>query len=116
MPNTCAVTYAIIQRSTGLEGLRLDLIARLAVLRLQSPDLYAAVIRDPDLLAALEMACRGKRQNSLDRAFGSERAAWMMETAEEFRGTRIPGEGIQQLNIWPGQKRPTALSYDAERA
>lgn len=88
MPNTCAVTYAIIQRSTGLEGLRLDLIARLAVLRLQSPDLYAAVIRDPDLLAALEMACRGKRQNSLDRAFGSERAAWMMETAEEFRGSR----------------------------
>ncbi len=84
--NTCAVTYAIIGRSPGLEDLRLDLIARLAVLRLQSPDLYAAVIRDPDLLAALEMACRGRPENSFDRAFGSDRAAWMMETAAEFRG------------------------------
>jgi hypothetical protein len=84
--NTCAITYAIIQRSPRPEDLRLDLIARLAVLRLQSPDLYAAVIRNPDLLAALEMACRGKRQDSFDRAFGSEHAESMMKAAAEFRG------------------------------
>ncbi|MGO9778595.1 MAG: P-loop NTPase fold protein [Streptosporangiaceae bacterium] len=84
--NTCAITYAIIQRSPGLEDLSLDLIARLAVLRLQSPDLYAAVIRNPDLLAALEMTCRGKRQDSFDRAFGSGHGESMMNAAAEFRG------------------------------
>jgi hypothetical protein len=83
--NTCAITYAIIQRSPGLQDLRPDLIARLAVLRLQSPDLHAAIIRDPDLLAAVEMAGRGKPQNSFTRAFGSEHAESMLAAAAEFR-------------------------------
>jgi hypothetical protein len=82
--NTCAVTYAIIGRSPGLQDLRLDLIARLAVLRLQSPDLYAAIIRNPELLAALEMTYRGKQQDSFAEAFGSERAESMMRAAAEF--------------------------------
>jgi hypothetical protein len=84
--NTCAVTYAIIRRSPGLQDLRPDLIARLAVLRLQSPDLYAAITRDPELLAALEMTYRGKLQDSFAAAFGPERAESMMKAAAEFRG------------------------------
>jgi len=83
--NTCAVTYAIIERSPGLQDLHLDLIARLAVLRLQSPDLYAAVIRDPQLLAALEMTYQGKLKDSFSDAFG-KRAESMMKEAEEFHG------------------------------
>jgi hypothetical protein len=84
--NTCAVTYAIIQRSPGLQDLRLrlDLIARLAVLRLQSPDLYAAIIRNPELVAALEMTYRGEQRDSFAEAFGSERAESMMQAAAEF--------------------------------
>jgi hypothetical protein len=84
--NTCAVTYAIIDRSLGLQNLRLDLIARLAVLRLQSPDLYAAIIRDPNLLAALEMTYRGEPLDSFAEAFGPERAESMMKAAAEFHG------------------------------
>jgi hypothetical protein len=83
--NTCAVTYAIIQRSPGLH-LRPDLIARLAVLRLQSPDLYAAITRDPELLAALEMTYRGAPLDIFADAFGSERAESMMEAAKKFHG------------------------------
>jgi hypothetical protein len=84
--NTCAITYAIIQRSPGLEDLRLDLIARLAVLRLQSPDLYAAIIREPELLAALEMTYRDEPLDSFAAAFGSKRAESIKEAAEGFHG------------------------------
>jgi predicted KAP-like P-loop ATPase len=84
--NTCTITYAIIQRSPGLQGLRLDLIARLAVLRLQSPGLYAAVVQDPELLAALEMTYGGKQQDRFAEQFGRERAEFMMKAAAEFHG------------------------------
>jgi hypothetical protein len=84
--NTCTVTYAIIRQSPGLQGLRLDLIARLAVLRLQSPDLYAAITRDPGLLAALEMTYRGELLDSFVEKFGRERAESMMKAAEKFHG------------------------------
>lgn len=84
--NTCAVTYAIIRQSPDLHNLRLDLIARLAVLRLQSPDLYAAIIRDPELLTALEMTYRGKLQDSFAAVFGPKRAESMMNAAAEFHG------------------------------
>jgi hypothetical protein len=84
--NTCAVTYAIIQRSPDLRDLRLDLIARLAVMRLQSAELYAAIVRNPKLLVALEMIYRGKLKDSFVAVFGSESAQSMMNEAENFHG------------------------------
>lgn len=84
--NTCAVTYAIIRRSPGLQDLHLDLIARLAVMRLQSSDLYAAILKNPGLLTALEMTYRGKLQDSFAAAFGPEQAESMMRAAAEFHG------------------------------
>ncbi|MFF5232361.1 P-loop NTPase fold protein [Dactylosporangium sp. NPDC000521] len=54
--NLLAVTGAIVEATSGLRDLRADHIARLVVLRIQSPDLYADVVRQPALLRALELA------------------------------------------------------------
>jgi hypothetical protein len=56
--NLLAVTGAIIEATPGLDTLRPDLVARLVVLRVQSPGLYADVVRLPALLRALELTCQ----------------------------------------------------------
>ncbi|WP_240778083.1 KAP family P-loop NTPase fold protein [Nonomuraea basaltis] len=54
--NLLRVTEAIVERTPGLAGLRQSLVVRLVVLRVQSPELFADVVRAPDLLVALELA------------------------------------------------------------
>jgi len=56
--NLLTVTEAIIAATPGL-GLRSDLVTRLVVLRIQSPDLFTDVVRRPSLLLALELLYRG---------------------------------------------------------
>jgi hypothetical protein len=58
--NLLRVTEAIIEGTPGLAGLQRGLVIRLVVLRVQSPELFADVVRTPDLLVALELAYRGK--------------------------------------------------------
>lgn len=58
--NILAVTLAIKERTPGLDGLRDDLIARLVVLQVQSSQLYAEVIKDSDVLLALEKVYQKK--------------------------------------------------------
>jgi hypothetical protein len=86
--NTCAVTFAISARSAGLQNLRQDLIARLAVLRIQSADLYAAIIRRPDLLVALELAYQGKldprQTGGFTERFGTEQADSMQQAVRRY--------------------------------
>ncbi|MEU4573031.1 MULTISPECIES: P-loop NTPase fold protein [Nonomuraea] len=53
--NLLRVTEAVIEATPGLAALHTDLIVRLVVLRVQSPDLFADVVRHPDLLVALEL-------------------------------------------------------------
>jgi hypothetical protein len=91
--NTCAVTYAITRRSPGLEHLLPDLIARLAVLRVQSAALYAAIVRNPDLLVSLEIMYQGKQVDFAEE-FGTKRADSMKAEATGFYGSQ---EYLQRL-------------------
>lgn len=90
--NTCAVTYAITEQSPGLRELRQDLIARLAVLRVQSAELFAAITRSPDLLIALELAYQGKVNpasiSGFTTRFGADRAEAMQKAVARFRGSQ----------------------------
>jgi hypothetical protein len=91
--NACAVTYAITERSPGLRDLRQDLIARLAVLRVQSAELFAAITRNPDLLVALELAYQGKlgdlrTTSGFTIRFGAERAEAMQKAVGRFHGSQ----------------------------
>ncbi|TMR14315.1 hypothetical protein ETD86_29060 [Nonomuraea turkmeniaca] len=58
--NLLRVTEAIIEGSPGLAGLNKDLVIRLVVLRVQSPELFTDVVRVPALLVALELLHQGK--------------------------------------------------------
>jgi hypothetical protein len=90
--NTCAVTYAISEQSPGLRDLRQDLVARLAVLRVQSAELFAAITLSPDLLVALELTYQGKVNptsiSGFTARFGAERAEAMQKAVARFRGSQ----------------------------
>ncbi|SEL65362.1 KAP family P-loop NTPase fold protein [Nonomuraea pusilla] len=58
--NLLQVTEAIIEASPALAALHTDLVVRLVVLRVQSPELFAEAARRPDLLVALELVHQGK--------------------------------------------------------
>ncbi|WP_345151387.1 KAP family P-loop NTPase fold protein [Nonomuraea rubra] len=58
--NLLRLTEAIIDATPRLADLHTDLIARLVVLRVQSPDLYAEVARLPTLLHAIELVHQHK--------------------------------------------------------
>ncbi|NRQ33600.1 AAA family ATPase [Nonomuraea sp. NN258] len=58
--NVLRVTEAIMSGTPALASLRTDLVTRLVVLRVQSPDLYADAQRQPDLLRALELVHQGR--------------------------------------------------------
>jgi hypothetical protein len=58
--NLLRVTEAIIEGTPRLVSLRTDLVARLVVLRVQGPDLFADAVREPALLVALELLYQGK--------------------------------------------------------
>jgi hypothetical protein len=53
--NLLRVTEAIIDGTPGLADLRTDLVVRLVVLRVQAPELFTDVVRQPELLVALEL-------------------------------------------------------------
>jgi hypothetical protein len=91
--NTCTVTYAITRLSPGLQPLRPDLIARLAVLRVQSGALYAAIVRNPELLIAMEAMYQGKAVDFV-KMFGTEHADSMKGEASGFFGSQ---EYLQRL-------------------
>jgi energy-coupling factor transporter ATP-binding protein EcfA2 len=96
--NMCAVTYAISGQSPGLEDLRPDLVARLAVLRVQSAELFSAIARDPDLLVALELLYQGKLKldplTGFTNRFGARRAEALRDSAARFRDSQ---EYLQSL-------------------
>ncbi|HEY9522582.1 MAG TPA: P-loop NTPase fold protein [Thermopolyspora sp.] len=81
--NLLTVTEAIIANTPDLGALRFDLVVRLVVLRVQSPDLFADVVRRPALLRGLEMVYQGKL---------------MADVAEGFRARFGPqAEEVQRL-------------------
>jgi hypothetical protein len=91
--NTCAVTYAITERTPGLRDLRQDLVARLAVLRVQSAELFAAITRSPDLLVALELSYQDKLGDltsisGFTTRFGAERAEAIKNAVGRFHGSQ----------------------------
>ncbi|MFC4115836.1 KAP family P-loop NTPase fold protein [Nonomuraea zeae] len=58
--NLLRVTEAIIEGTPGLDDLHMDLVVRLVVLRIQSPELFTHVVRQPALLVALELTYQDK--------------------------------------------------------
>ncbi|MGP3910448.1 KAP family P-loop NTPase fold protein [Nonomuraea sp. 10N515B] len=58
--NLLRVTEAIIAGTPGLAGLDKGLVIRLVVLRVQTPELFADVVRTPALLVALELIYQNK--------------------------------------------------------
>ncbi|MEV1172604.1 P-loop NTPase fold protein [Nonomuraea sp. NPDC049784] len=58
--NLLRVTEAIIAGTPSLAGLQPDLVVRLVVLRVQSPELFMDVVRRPALLVALELVYQDK--------------------------------------------------------
>lgn len=84
--NILAVTSAIIAASPDLATLNPDIVARLVVLQVQSGDLYAEVIKQPDFLLALEAFYEGSgTQQVLEsfRKFGP-RAAIFQKLAKSY--------------------------------
>lgn len=90
--NMCAVTFAITAHSPGLKDLRPDLVARLAVLRVQSAGLFAEITRNPDLLVALELVYQGKlvsdTTTGFTARFGAERAQGTRDAVARFHGSQ----------------------------
>ncbi|MFF0177328.1 P-loop NTPase fold protein [Micromonospora profundi] len=62
--NFLAVTTSILAGSSVLAELRGDLVARLAVLRVQTPRLFTAVVAEPQVLVVMERLYRGKLEFS----------------------------------------------------
>lgn len=58
--NFLAVTTSILAGSTALASLRPDLVARLAVLRVQTPRLFLAFVTEPQVLLVMERLYRGR--------------------------------------------------------
>jgi hypothetical protein len=54
------VTRSIIAGTPSLSDLRSDLVTRLAVLRVQAPRLFLAVVADPHVLVVLERLYRNR--------------------------------------------------------
>jgi hypothetical protein len=98
--NTCSVTFAVTEQSAGLRDIRPDLVARLAVLRIQSAELFAEITRNPDLLVALELVYQGNLEPSslseFTNKFGAERAQAMQATVTRFRGSQEYLQGLFQ--------------------
>ncbi|MFF4617404.1 KAP family P-loop NTPase fold protein [Nonomuraea jabiensis] len=67
--NLLRVTEAIIEGTPSLGSLDTDLVVRLVVLRVQSPDLFAAVVRQPALLVAMELVHQDKLATDALRGF-----------------------------------------------
>lgn len=73
--NFLSVTLTIAQHTPGLERLKPDLLLRLAVLRVQSPRLFAEVLIEPRVLVALEKVYQGQLtpgRIAFQDAFGDE--------------------------------------------
>lgn len=90
--NMCALTYAILQKSPGLGDLRKDLIARLVVLRIQSPELYALIASRPNLLVALELVYKGDlnadRTEGFVTRYGTAEGGSMQEAVKRFHDSQ----------------------------
>lgn len=72
--NFLAVTGDIVKGTPGLDGLHSDLIVRLAVLRVQSPRLFAAILAEPRVLLVMEQLYGGLLEfdaGSFGTRFGS---------------------------------------------
>jgi hypothetical protein len=55
--NTCSIMHAIAGRDSSL---RLDVVIRLVVLQIQSPELFKAIVAQPELASALEDVYAGR--------------------------------------------------------
>jgi hypothetical protein len=89
--NLLAVVGAIIEASPGLGTLDPALVARLVVLRIQSPALYADIVADPDLLRALELTYQRTinvaQQETFQQHFG-QRAKRLLELTTRHRDSQ----------------------------
>ncbi|MEV8639094.1 P-loop NTPase fold protein [Streptosporangium sp. NPDC051023] len=90
--NMCAMTHAIARRDERLGRLRLDVLVRLVVLRVQSAALHAAVVERPHLLAALEAVYDGDlnldRTEGFVRRYGMAEAQPVQEAVRRFHGSQ----------------------------
>ncbi|GII52402.1 hypothetical protein Pth03_07910 [Planotetraspora thailandica] len=86
--NLLTVTEAIIASTPGLESLQHDLVVRLVVLRVQSPDLFADVVRRPALLCALELVYQEKLVTDVLKGFQDRFKTEAKEIQELTRGYR----------------------------
>ncbi|MEU7748708.1 P-loop NTPase fold protein [Nonomuraea sp. NPDC049158] len=87
--NLLRVTEAIIEGTPGLAGLRTDLVVRLVVLRVQAPELFASVLRQPALLVALELVHQDKLAADVLQGFQTRfktRAEALPKLTLAFRG------------------------------
>jgi len=90
--NTCSVTFAVTGQSAGLRDIHQDLITRLAVMRVQSAELFAEVTRNPELLVALELVYQGNLEPSslseFTKKFSASRAEAMQAAVKRFHGSQ----------------------------
>lgn len=90
--NTCSVMYAIANRNPGLRELRLDVIIRLVVLRIQSPELYDVIVVRPDLAVALEDMYGGRlpidNTDRLIERYGRAEADPLRAAVRRFYGSQ----------------------------
>ncbi|WP_231618926.1 KAP family P-loop NTPase fold protein [Nonomuraea sp. SBT364] len=89
--NLLRVTEAVIEGTPGLAALHTDLIVRLVVLRVQSPDLFADVVRHPDLLVALELVHQDRLVLDVAQGFQTRfrgRADQIQQLTRAYHGKR----------------------------
>jgi KAP family P-loop domain len=73
--NFLAVIFSMLGQSGEIDGLDVDLLVRLTVLRVQSPRLFASVLANPRILVVLERLYAGRQgftEASLQNSFGDE--------------------------------------------
>ncbi|MFI6498108.1 P-loop NTPase fold protein [Nonomuraea typhae] len=83
--NTCSILRTVTRSDPGL---RLDILIRLVVLRVQSPELYAALAARPGLAAALEARYGGRlpidNPGRLIELYGQAEAEAMKTAVQKF--------------------------------
>jgi KAP family P-loop domain len=92
--NFLAMTSSILAGSNALASLRGDLVARLAVLRVQTPRLFLTIVSEPRVLVVMERLYRGRlefAEDTLVTQFGQDDGRLL------FRGVASHYQRLPQL-------------------
>jgi len=83
--NTLSVTASIAQAALGMDRVDLAIVARLAVLQVQSFDVYADIVNVPELLLGLELVHADRRRLDRIDPFGvfGDRAAIVWDLSKK---------------------------------